>query len=39
LICATETKADTDLDVYAEALQRISVRLQAARCPVEPKMK
>jgi len=39
LICATETKAETDLDVYAEALQRISIRLQAARCPVEPKMK
>jgi len=39
LICATETKIEADLDVYAEALQRISVRLQASRCPVEPKMK
>ena len=39
LICATETKTDADLDTFAEALQRISVRLQANRCPVEPKMK
>jgi glycine dehydrogenase subunit 1 len=39
LICATETKTEADLDVYADALQRISVRLQASRCPVEPKMK
>jgi glycine dehydrogenase subunit 1 len=39
LICATETKTEGDLDVFAEALQRISVRLQANRCPVEPKMK
>ena len=38
LICATETKSDADLDTYVEALQRISVRLQANRCPVEPKM-
>jgi glycine dehydrogenase subunit 1 len=39
LMCATETKTEADLDVYAEALKRISVRLQANRCPVEPKMK
>ena len=39
LICATETKTEADLDVYADALKRISVRLQANPCPVEPKMK
>ena len=39
LICATETKSEADLDSFVEALQRISVRLQANRCPVEPKMK
>ncbi len=39
LICATETKTQADLETFAEALQRISVRLQASRCPVEPKMK
>jgi len=38
LICATETKSEADLDTFVEALQRISVRLQANRCPVEPKM-
>ena len=39
LICATETKTEADLDVFADALKRISIRLQASRCPVEPKMK
>ncbi len=39
LICATETKTEADLDNFADALKRISVRLQASRCPVEPKMK
>ena len=39
LICATETKTEADLDAYADALKRISVRLQANPCPVEPKMK
>lgn len=39
LVCATETKTEADLDTFADALQRISVRLQANPCPVEPKMK
>jgi len=39
LICATETRTEADLDVFADALKRISIRLQASRCPVEPKMK
>jgi len=38
LICATETKTDADLDSYVDNLQRISIRLQASKCPVEPKM-
>ncbi len=38
LVCATETKTEADLDTLAEALQRISLRLQANRCPVQPKM-
>ncbi len=38
LVCATETKSQADLDSFVENLQRISTRLQAARCPVEPKM-
>lgn len=38
LVCATETKTAADLDAYSEHLKRISTRLQAARCPVEPKM-
>lgn len=38
LICATETKTEADLDAYIENLQRISTRLQASKCPVEPKM-
>jgi glycine dehydrogenase subunit 1 len=39
LVCATETKTEADLDTLADAMQRISVRLQANPCPVEPKMK
>lgn len=38
MVCATETKTEADLDSFVENLQRISTRLQAAKCPVEPKM-
>lgn len=38
LVCATETKTAADLDSYVDNLQRISTRLQAVKCPVEPKM-
>ena len=39
LVCATETKTEQDLDTYKENLERIFVRMQSAKCPVEPKMK
>jgi len=38
LICATETKTEADLDTLVAALQRISLRLQSSKCPVQPKM-
>ncbi|UCE88545.1 MAG: aminomethyl-transferring glycine dehydrogenase subunit GcvPA, partial [Pseudomonadota bacterium] len=38
LVCATETKQAADIELYVENLRRISTRLQAAACPVEPKM-
>ncbi len=38
LICATETRTRADIDSFADALQRISGRLQSTGCPVKPKM-
>jgi len=38
LVCATETKTDNDIGVYADHISRITSRLQAAKCPVQPKM-
>ncbi|MBI3563229.1 MAG: aminomethyl-transferring glycine dehydrogenase subunit GcvPA [Gammaproteobacteria bacterium] len=38
LVCATETKQTADIDFYVEHIARIAGRLQAAKCPVQPKM-
>jgi len=38
LLCATETKTDSDIDAFVEALNRIGSRQQAASRSVEPKM-
>jgi glycine dehydrogenase subunit 1 len=38
LVCATETKTDADLDLYAAQLKRIIATQTQAGCPVKPKM-
>lgn len=38
MVCATETRTEAELDSFVDNLQRISTRLQAVKCPVEPKM-
>ncbi len=38
LVCATETKTQADIENYIENVSRITVRLQAASCPVQPKI-
>ena len=39
LVCATETKSDSDIALYADHIARIASRLQATKCPVQPKMR
>jgi glycine dehydrogenase subunit 1 len=39
LVCATETKSDSDIALYADHVSRIATRLQATKCPVQPKMR
>lgn len=38
LVCATETKTEADLDLYAEHLNKLIERQTSAGCPVKPKM-
>ena len=38
LVCATETKTISDISTYVENISRIAGRLQAAKCPTQPKM-
>ena len=38
LVCATETKTEADLDVYADHLNKLIERQTTAGCPVKPKM-
>ena len=38
LLCATETKTEADIKTFIDALERISKRLVANPCPVQPKM-
>jgi glycine dehydrogenase subunit 1 len=38
LVCATETKTEADLDLYASHLSRVIERQATAGCPVSPKM-
>jgi glycine dehydrogenase subunit 1 len=38
LVCATETKTEADIDLYAEHLGRIIERQTTAGCPVKPRM-
>jgi glycine dehydrogenase subunit 1 len=38
LVCATETKTETDIQEFTGHLERICKRLQAVECPVAPKM-
>ncbi len=38
LVCATETKADADLQLYAGHLMRMLEKQTKAGCPVQPKM-
>jgi glycine dehydrogenase subunit 1 len=38
LVCATETKTDQDLDLYADHLRRMLEKQTKAGCPVQPKM-
>jgi len=37
LVCATETKTDADLDLYAEQLERILSRRDIPKCKMQPK--
>jgi glycine dehydrogenase subunit 1 len=37
LVCATELRADEEIDTYAAKLARIIATRSQARCPVEPK--
>ena len=39
LVCATETKSDGDIALYADHIARIASRLQATKCPVQPKLR
>lgn len=38
LVCATESKTETDIQEFTGHLERICKRLQAVECPVAPKM-
>lgn len=38
LVCATETKTEADLDLYADHLNKLIERQTSAGCPVKPKM-
>jgi glycine dehydrogenase subunit 1 len=38
LVCATETRSDADIEMYAGHLGRIIQAQTAAGCPVKPKM-
>ncbi len=38
LVCATETKAEEDLDLYQDHLARVIDKQTSAGCPVQPKM-
>jgi glycine dehydrogenase subunit 1 len=38
LVCATETRSDADIALYADHLHRVIDAQTAAGCPVEPKM-
>ena len=38
LLCATETKTEADIKTFTDALVRISKRLLANPCPVQPKI-
>lgn len=38
LICATETKTPQDIELFVENITQIASRLQASKCPVQPKM-
>jgi len=38
LVCATETRTDADIALYADHLNRVIDAQTAAGCPVEPKM-
>ena len=39
LVCATETRNDNDIALYVDHISRIAARLQATKCPVQPKMR
>jgi glycine dehydrogenase subunit 1 len=38
LVCATETKSEADLDLFAEHLNKLIERQMGGGCPVKPKM-
>ncbi len=38
LVCATETKTEADLDLYADHLNKLIERQTGGGCPVKPKM-
>jgi len=38
LVCATETKTEADLDLFADHLNKLIERQTTAGCPVKPKM-
>ncbi len=38
MVCATETKSEEDIKSFAQTLTTTLTRLQAAACPVQPKM-
>lgn len=38
LVCATETKSEADLDLYADHLNKLIKSKTSAGCPVKPKM-
>ena len=38
MLCATETKNEADIDSLVEHIARIATRLEATKCPTQPKM-
>ena len=38
MLCATETKTEEDINTLVDHMARSSTRLEATKCPTQPKM-